>query len=688
VRRIAIAICSVAALAAAAPPESGAADRIARARAALSEQRFDEAARLAQEAAQLDPRSAEARRVAGLARFRGGRFAEARVEFLAELERERDDAGRRLASFNLAGAEFKLDHFAEAERQYLEAAKLPELAVLATLDAGLSAARAGHVDAAKQELATARALDGSGTLGAQAERLAGELEDSDRSRRRDRAYATSRQAAAALKQGREGEAVRLLEQALADADAGAMKPGDRAEIDFALATALIGARRPLDAVQAARRALKVKPTDAEFHFTLGVALLDAHKPREAQPEFRAALAAHTLGGSDAASAREHLQAIADHVDERLSARVTLDDFVAAGYDSNYATGREVLQMKGVRTSTTDGSAEIATDLDLRVRLVGRPSNGLYLSERVSALIYLESAADSFSLLEDDLSLDGGWSPTSWLTLKAHAEGYLQTAGILHFGLYQAGFLGSLTTTFWEGQRFATRLRYGHTYMSSLDPAYDYLTGNHDEAGGQELLYAGSWRIGVGYVYRREAVGAQTFAAASALPTAADGSLRCFVYLGRTCATPPIINPATGKPYQYPNGAYVPEFVVEHLEDPSYTVPWSYDSHDAGIDADGDLGWGLRLSVGTHYEHRAYLPTVQITPDLPAALASLYHHQRVDDRVTLDASLKRELFAGIWLRVSAYFQYNYSTINLETKRFDYDDFNYTRFVITGDLLRPF
>src|SRR5262249_25964006 len=141
---------------------------------------------------------------------------------------------------------------------------------------------------------------------------------------------------------------------------------------------------------------------------------------------------------------------------------------------------------------------------------------------------------------------------------------------------------------------------------------------------------------------------------------------------------------TGMPYMSPNGMIIPEWVLRGLPDPSFTIPWSYDSHDVGIDADGDLFWGLRLATSFHYEHREYADGVTITPDPGLG----YHRQRIDDRFTFELALRRELGAGIWLRLTGYFQLNLSTIDLMDTRFDYDDFNYTRFVGTVDLLRPF
>jgi tetratricopeptide (TPR) repeat protein len=638
-------------------------DLAGRAREALAAGRLDEATELARELEARDGSDAEGYRIAGLAAFRGEHYEPARVAFLAQLQRVQDAAAARVVRFNLAGAELKLGRFSEAQADYLIAADDPELAPLATLNAAIAADGAGAHDTSGELLATAAHLGAGSAVGEQARRLLNEWRDARAADRCDAAWALAGDARKALKEGRIDDAAAIFYGALAEAHAGKMKPADKAELEFALAHALVAAGRPKEAIPELRSAVAAVPKDAEFHYLLAVALHDAGDDGAAA-EFRVALESG-LERDDAARTRGYLEKLGISGDVGAgSGRLRVEPQVSFGYDTNYASGRETLFQRSLSTDT--GASEILVDVEPRFRLLGRPSNGLYVGDHFDALIYGSSAADPFSLMENALYLEGAWSPTRWLTLKAYAEGYLQTAGVLNFGLYQTGFLASLKATAYEGDYFATRLRYAHVYMYSLDSSYSYMTGQHDEAGLAELFYAGTWRLSLGYLFRNEAVGVQTLSGAVVLSTNADYDLRCEAARGRRCM-------ASDSP--------------EGLADPTYSIPWSYQSHEVGFDGDGDLGAGFHLGFGIRYEHRDYGGQVTITP---APLPGTFHDHRVDDRLTLELQVKHAIGAGFLLRVSLLFLNNWSTIDntQATSALDFDDKNYNRFVGTLDLLRPF
>ncbi len=618
----------------------------ARAREALADGRLDEASKLAKELANAEPADAEGYRIAGLAAFRGGRYEEARAAFLAQLARERSAETAPVVHFNLAGAEFKLGRFVEAEGDYRAAAADPGLAPLATLNAALAADRAGAHDSAGDLLRAAAVLGAGGSVGEQADRLLGEWRDARAADRRDGAYHLAHEARAELAAGRAADAVSLYYGARAEAAAGAMAAAERAEIDVALGNSLLAAGRPREAEAALRTAAAALPRDGEVRYLLGVALNDAGDPAAADA-FRAALAAG-LSPGDAARTRGYLDAL-DHPElgaavASARARFTVEPMVGFGWDSHYAAGRETI----FGTNANQSSAEIVADVEPRLRLFGRPSNGAWLGNRVDALLYLSGEADPFSLIEDDLYLEGAWSPLAWLTLRATGEGYLQSAGVSSFGLYETGAQLALKATAYEGERFATRVRYAHTFMQSLDPNYQYLSGGHDDASIAELAWLGRWRLSLGYVFRSDAVGVQTADAMAILPANLVGPDNDFFY----------------------------------------RIPWSYTSHDVGFDADGDLA-GFHLSGGLHYERRDYGGTITTT-STSAAVAAGMHTHRVDDRYAADLAVKRLLGFGIYARLSAYLLFSASTINNQDLAFkyDFDDKTYVRFVGTLELLRPF
>jgi tetratricopeptide (TPR) repeat protein len=613
---------------------------------------------------------------AGLTAFRAGRYEEALADFRAELEAH---PASSLLRFDLASAEFKLWRYTDAERDYLAASADLELRPLATLNAGLAAAAAGLHDtaAAYYRAVTTDEHAAVGAASPRTERVAQlltEQTEERRGERRDTAWRITRLGRDRLKAGEVDAAVELLYGALDEAAAGSLPADDRAEMRYALAVALERASRHVEAVAELRLALAAKPDDADFHYLLGLALRALGRRQEAATELQAALAAPSESGlpeEDVVRARAYLAELSappaaiDPPSPAPPPRLAVDAALQIGYDTNYASGREVAFMKGVRNVSSAGAPELVLTVEPRLRLVGRPGNGLYLGGRVDALLYLSSDADPFSITEFDLYLEGSWSPAPWLTLSASAQPYLDLAGVLRGGLYQWG--GELwgRATFWEGERFATRLRYRHLFMNALDPTYAYLGGNRDEAGIAELAWVGAWRLALGYFFRNDAVGMQSTPGAALLAPAADLDLRCQANLGRPCEAG--VDPSL-------------------LPDPIYTIPWSYRAHDVGLDADGDLGWRLHLELGVHYQRREYLGRVAITPDPGHG----YHPTRGDDRWAFDFSLRRELGWGIHARLSLYVLVSASNVDNSDPAypFDYDDKNFTRVVSTVDLVRPF
>src|SRR5262249_50906288 len=114
---------------------------------------YDRAAELATQATLLTPDDGDAWLVLGLARFRAGHAAEARLAFQRAVLLLPDSA---LARFDLGSAAFETGAFDEAEQAWLEAARLSDkLAPLATLRAGMAAEEAGHLDAAAKHYADA-----------------------------------------------------------------------------------------------------------------------------------------------------------------------------------------------------------------------------------------------------------------------------------------------------------------------------------------------------------------------------------------------------------------------------------------------------------------------------------------------------------------------------------------------------
>lgn len=625
---------------------------IARAREAMERGRFDDAEQIARDAVAASPGSSEALRVAGLAAFRAGKWKRAREWFEKELAIAHVED--TVVRFNLAGAEFKLADFDAAERDYLAAAADEKLGALALLNAGLAADGRGDWTRARQHFLRARDRASQRGQGSLSDR-AGELYQQTMETARDGAWKLAREGTTALREGRAAEAVDLLRRAIAQSALSELPEGDRADFEYSYGHALLAVGRAHEAIEALRSAIHRVPADAEYHYVLAVALHKSGDDRAAASELRAALDSGLAGG-DAAEARAFIAGGSSpgilSGRSASEARLTVDELLGVGYDSNYPGGREILFMKGAAMAGQSlGSGDLVAEVEPRLRLSGRLGNGLFAGDRLSALIYFSSAADNFSLLENELYLEGQVSPRPWLLLSAAVEGYLQTTGLRSFGLYQAGARTWLKATFYEGAAFATRLRYELTAMDSLQPLYDYLGGTHHDAQVAEILYSDSWRLTASYTLHAELVGVQQSPSAQILGPTAESALQA----------------------------------TTHSPMALYAIPFSYLGHDVGLDIDGEAA-GFRLAASLHYERRAYLDDVIITP----APRTGYVKRRADDRVTLELAIKHDLFWKLSARAALYTLFSGSNINDTNPLtpFDYDDRNYSRVMFTADLQRPF
>ena len=623
-----------------------------RARESLAAGALDEAERLARAAQAAEPTLVGASRVLGLAAFRSGRWEEARVAFTDDAQRQTGDQAA-VAWFNLAGAEFKLGRFVDAEAHYLRAVDDVALAPLATFNAGNAADSDGRKEAARELWARAAALADKAEQHELAERARERLVDgaqSDQRRHRDEAWRLARAGSARVKAGSPAEAVAELRRSLVEARAGELPAGDVAELEYALGHALLDDHQAAEAVAAFRRAVEVSPRDGEFRYMLALALHrdghDAEATREAEEAIKCGLPA-----GEEARARALLAECSPR-----RPRVIVDTQLSGGYDTNYAGGREAILSRGsTAPELTAGSPEIAADVDVRLRLAGTALTGLHVGNRFDALLYTNHDADRFSLLEDALYLEGSWSPRDWLTLGAVAEGYLQTAGITTFGLYQTGAQLGLRAVLLEGDYFATRLRYTHSFIRALDDQYAYMTGGRDEVVVTEAFYIRRYRLSLGYRLTVDEVGRQSAPASDILDAADEQTLRC--QASAAC-----------------------------LDEPTYTIPYSYVGNALALDGGGEVGGGVHLALGVRLERRDYLEDVTISPDPRTG----YHKRRVDGRLSLDLAVKREIAWGVSARLSLFLLVSRSTIDNTASgfAFDFDNKNFYRFVGTIDLLKSF
>ena len=372
---------------------------------------------------------------------------------------------------------------------------------------------------------------------------------------------------------------------------------------------------------------------------LGLVHFDAGADRDAKLALDRAVALK-LPAAEAQRAADVLRALAETRRSETS-RFFLELRSAGGLDTN-------VPQSGVFVSTSHIANEstiapfLEGDLDFFWRPAGTARNGFSVEYRFGQLAYLSEDLDLYSLQEHDLTLSGAWTPTSRLTLELGGDGYVLFSGVEHFSPFQAGASVGPRITVRGKHGFETRLRAQHIFKRSLDPTYDYLGGDRDEAGASELWRDAKDRLSLGYLFAREDIGVQKVQLGLLdLPRAAVGSFD-------------------------PNDVYF--------------IPYSYYSHEVALAGARDLSRDFNGSATLRYEHRDYDQSAHIAA--PNGTPSYYRHRR-DDRFGIDVAVHHPVALGFDLELAYTFVVNHSTIDntRATTPLDYDDKSYTKHVVT-------
>jgi tetratricopeptide (TPR) repeat protein len=630
----------------------GAADAVTlvtRARAAMEAHQLARAFVLARLAELRAPDAADPPLVAGLAQFRDGHPERAIAPFTRAAARAPSSATAR---FNLASALYEAGRADDAEPTYLQAASLDEkVAPLALLNAGISAAAAHPERAVQHFTAAEQAARTRGQLPI-AERAARDIAELQQLRINAAAPELRRLAHAgkrALIAHRFDEAADDYRQALALAERSGTPGLDRAELQYGLGHALYRQNDLVKAARAFSAALAINSKDPDFHFMLGLVHFDAGADTDARESLERALALG-LAGDSRVRARQVLTSLRQgHRSE--SARFYLELRAGAGYDSNVPQSGIILSATRApgtttttATSTPTAAGYLSAAADIFWRPAGTPQNGLALDYKFGQIAYLSSALDPYSLQEHDLTTSAAWSPHPRVTLESGVDAYLLFEGVQTFAPFQWGLSLGPRLTIREKQGFETRARYQHVFKYSLDPYYNYLSGNHDEAGVQEVWRNPQTRVSVGYLFAHEAVGTQLVALGDlVLPIALPGS-------------------------------YDPSSV--------YFIPYSYLGHEASLSVTRDLPIDLRATLTLRYEHRDYQGDAYIERPsgsvLPGSAAA-----RIDDRFSADIAVRYLIGKYFALELDYSFILNASTIDntRPATPLQYDDKSYLRHVIS-------
>ena len=433
-----------------------AADALAAAQEAFARADYPRAEALALEAAN-PPAAGAALYLAGLARFRAGRAADA-LAALDGAAAANDPPPAGPLHYNRGACLNELARFSEAEGEFRLAALDPELAPAALVNAGFAALDAGS---------------------------------------RERATALAEQARAL----RPGSAAGLL----ADLDAhlaseAAPEAGDAAASSYRAGLSAFDAGRFSEARAQFQRAAQLAPGEGRSLIMAGASAFRLGDRGAARTDLERALAL-PLDEADARVARDYLTSLSR--DGRASGwQGTLR--TGGGWDSDaLQTGLVDMSESAASTATPSAMATahlvVALREPLGERLWGRAA---YTFDQFA---YLASGTADRSLQLHDLTFSGELGLNAPLKLGASASFQLWLAGLSNFAGQQAS--GGLLT--WaaldEGERLTTRLELGYTRKLGLT-TYGYLTGNRADLALSQELRLGWLAIEAGNLLRLEDLG--------------------------------------------------------------------------------------------------------------------------------------------------------------------------------------
>lgn len=445
-------------------------DDLAGARAALARGDYATSEALALAAAR-PPQAGAALELAGLARFRDGRPAQA-LEAFDAAGRAADAPERGRWQYNRAACLYELGRFAEAERAFVEAADLdPALAGAALANAGFAALDRGDAARAAELAGRARSL-AAGAVATLLADLQARLADAAEPPARREAAAEHRAGLEAYDAGRFDEALSRF-----------------------------------------RRAVALDPSAGRHLIMAGAAARQLGRRAEAREALEAALAL-PLAPDEARIAYEHLDALGGG-----------PGGVGPGW---HAAARAGGGFDGNVTQSASGAAEVGP------LGVGRVASALLqgglslahgwragalaveLAYGVDQLAYADPAAADYSLQQHALGASARWG-IGPLRLGASVGGLLAFTGLSDFRGLQAGVGAGAWLALEQGSLATLRLEYGFARRASLRAEFDHLAGDRLDVALGEVLRLGPLALELGYRFRDEGLGTLQQATQLALP---------------------------------------------------------------------------------------------------------------------------------------------------------------------------
>ena len=423
----------------------------------FAEGRYEEAERLALQAAQ-PPRLGTALYLVGLARFRAGRPAEA-LEALDAAGQAEDAPERASWSFNRAACLYALERFAEAEQAFLEAAEDASLSRMAWANAGFAALDGGAPERAAQWAEKAR-------------------------------------------QGASERELALVEELLAAIANTQGIPVDEGDEAYRQGLVSFDEGRFEEARAHFLRAAKLTQSSGRAQLMAGASAWRAGDRSTAREDVTAALAL-PLDERDQETARDYLDRLSFGLRSNGRGR-GLSLAAGTGYDSN------VLQVGVAQLDVLRGSETGSLFLEVGLGLVTRHrlSDTLFaeLAYGGSQRVYALDSSSDYSLQLHRVGATLELEPVHRLRLGASAGGDVFFTGLSAFRGLQASANASVWTALDESEVTSTRLDVTLARKGGLISEFSYLTGwRLDATLSQEFrlqtLAATAW-----YRYRRDRIG--------------------------------------------------------------------------------------------------------------------------------------------------------------------------------------
>jgi tetratricopeptide (TPR) repeat protein len=577
------------------------------------------------------PERGAARLVLGLVHYRQERYQEALADFAAA----RACASPALpgpTSFNEGAVWFATGHYDKARAAFEETIRVaPDLAFLATVNAGEAALAEGDISGAGKHVAEATKMASTTERRGVVHDLATRVESEAHATSVKRRETLRARAHKALASDQPEKAAEIYRQLLADTDQPPLSKPERNLFEHGLGLALLRQKNYADAIAHFAQAAALDENDGDSLFMAGVANDRMGEQRRAVVLLRQA-AAKDVDAETRKSIRSYLDRLA-FGGRRGGKGSSVGVSVAVGYDSNVIQGMESRpETIAADQVGSPGALLTSASASLGYQWLVRETGLLAIEYSLDQVVYPDRDHADLSLQDHNLRLKLEWSPRFNLRFGLGLAEELQFTGLGNFRPFQNVVGAEPFVAFDELPSTSTSVGILVQGKKALDPEYAYFSGSRLDLLLRQRVRWGNVHGDVAFRRRWERIGIRS------APLLSVGDAQTFQFRKPKPTDPP--DQATYvyiAPYSYDSNA-----VLASLEVSKGIWRFGADGSAEILRFKGDSlvrfvapNLGIdRLSQRQHRDDLRLAGSLSVTATVHAPLSLVLRYDVVDNRSTL------------------------------------------------------